>query len=129
MKIICDTNAVTALRLGNPRVVTALEEAEKVYLSVIVLGELLYGYTKGGKEQENLTFLRAFIEKPTLSLLPVDGETSRVYAQLRVDLARLGKPIPTNDLWIAAQAIERGAVLLTGDAHFAHITGLQKKMF
>jgi tRNA(fMet)-specific endonuclease VapC len=129
MKVICDTNSITALRLGNQQVLEALEQASTVYLSVIVMGELLYGFAKGSKEKENLNFLKKFINKPTVEVLPVDEETARVYSQLRVDLSRIGKPIPTNDLWIASQAIEHGAVLLSNDLHFNSITGLRRQQF
>ena len=129
MKVLCDTNAITALRLGNVTAIRILEEADAVLLSVVVLGDLLYGYKTGSKEDENRRFLDAFIAKPRVQVLLVDAETSAVYADLRQELKRIGKPIPTNDLWIAAQAIEQGAVLLTNDAHFDGLIGLRKASY
>jgi len=129
MKILCDTNSITALRLGNSMVLKSLEEAELVFLSVIVLGELLYGYKNGTKERENLIFLDTLIAKPRVKMLPITAETAKVYADLRLELKRLGQPIPTNDLWIASQAIESGTVLLSNDEHFRHILGLRRNRF
>lgn len=129
MNVLCDTNAITALRLGNKTVLSSLEEAEKVLLSVIVLGELLFGYAKGSRERENREFLQAFLEKPSVCVLPVDRDTARVYAQLRVELHKAGTPIPTNDLWIASQAIASGSALISNDRHYSCIIGLYRIAF
>ena len=129
MNILCDTNAVTGLRLGNPIVLGALEHAETVFLSVIVLGELLYGYQNGRKRDENMRFLDAFTSKSRVEVLGVGHETASVYAELRTELKRAGRPIPTNDLWIAAQSIENGAALISNDAHFEHLIGLRRISF
>jgi tRNA(fMet)-specific endonuclease VapC len=129
MNIVCDTNAVTALRVGNASVLSVLEEADTVFLSVVVLGELLYGYKNGRKTDENLRFLSVFKAKPRVRLLPIGEETAKTYSDLRLDLKRMGRPIPAVDLWLAAQTIENGAALLTNDAHFADLIGLRRVSF
>jgi tRNA(fMet)-specific endonuclease VapC len=129
MKLLCDTNAVTALRLGNDVVIEALEEADTVLLSVVVLGEMLFGYAKGTKERENLAFLKTFLANPAVKVLHLDEDSARVYARLRLVLHKSGKPIPTNDLWIAAQAMAHGAAVLSSDAHFDNIAGLYTVRF
>jgi len=129
MKILIDTNAVTALKLGNATVLQTLEEADIVLISVVVLGELYFGYANGSKEQENLTYLNLLLKKPTVQILPIGEETPRIYADLRLALKKLGQPIPTNDLWIAAQSLETGALLLSNDAHFSFLIGLRRKGF
>lgn len=129
MTVLCDTNAITALRLGNADVREMLEGASRVYLSVVVLGELYFGYAKGSRQKENLAWLQAFLAKPTTRITPIGEETARIFADLRLELARIGKPIPTNDLWIASQCVEHGAVLLTADAHFDVLPGVRKAHF
>jgi tRNA(fMet)-specific endonuclease VapC len=83
----------------------------------------------GKKVHENLRFIRAFLDKSRVEILAVGAETSDVYADLRSELKRQGRPIPTNDLWIAAQTIENAAVLLSNDVHFEHLIGLRRASF
>jgi len=125
MIVLPDTNAFTGLLLGNELVVHCLEHAEQIVVSPVVLGELQFGYRFGAKEKENLAFLEAFLAKPFVRVLCISEETASVYADIRLKLKKMGKPIPSNDLWIAAQAIEKGAVLISEDAHFSVITGLR----
>lgn len=127
MKILCDTNALSALRLGNSGVVEIFEAADEILLSVVVLGELLSGYKCGSKLKENLLFLERLQELPGVSILPVTRETAEAYSDLYQFLKKSGKPIPVNDLWIAAQAVEIGAILLTDDKHFDAIPSLRKR--
>jgi tRNA(fMet)-specific endonuclease VapC len=129
MKVLCDTNAITALRLGNSKVIESVEAADTLYLSVIVLAELYHGYAKGSRKEENLQWLKKFMGKPAVQLLHITEETSQVWAQTIVDLNRAGTPVPTNDIWIASQCIEMGAILLTGDSHFSNLIALRKIFF
>jgi len=128
-KVLCDTNAFTALRCENDTVLRSLESAETVYLSVIVLAELYYGYIKGSRQKENMEILTRFIHKPTVEILGVTRETSLIFAENQLELKRRGTPVPTNDLWIASQCMETGTVLLTSDAHFDYIPGVRKLKF
>ncbi len=129
MTVLPDTNAITALRLGNTTVLHLFETSKRIFFSVIVLGELLYGYRRGSKKRANMKFLKSFMEKPTVEVLGVGEDTARVYAELYEKLRTMGKPIPVNDLWLASQALERGTLLLTNDAHFGPIIGLQRESF
>lgn len=124
-KAIIDTNSYTRLMSGDENVADALGKIEVVYLSVIVLGEILAGFKGGNREQENKQILRSFLGKPTVEVLDVTSETSEVFAQVKNILRRSGNPIPINDLWIASQAIENGAVIITYDKHFNRIPGLR----
>ena len=120
-----DTNAYSALIKGNENIASFLDHAEVVYLSVIVAGELLTGFKGGKNEQANRLLLKDFIEKGGKTVvLPVVYETSRRFAMIKDSLKRKGTPIPVNDLWIAAQCMEKGAVLLTFDTHFRTVDGL-----
>ncbi len=120
-KISLDTNAYSALITGNEIVLDALGEANIVYLSIFVVGELYYGFTNGSKEKENREILNKFLKKSTVKIIHTTMETAEIYGRLKTNLKRKGSPVPVNDLWIASHAIETGSFLLTFDAHFKTI--------
>jgi len=124
-KILIDSDAYTFFIKGDKDVQWELENADKVYVSVIVLGELLAAFKKGSREKENLKLLSKFLAKITVETLIVSKETAEVNAETKKLLENIGKPIPSNDLWIASQAIETGSMLITFDKHFLHIPGLR----
>ena len=124
-KILLDTNCYAGYLTGDEKVLDVIGMAETVYLSVIVIGELFAGFKGGTREQNNKRFLEAFISKLKVEILEVNIETSEVYAETKNMLRRSGNPIPTNDLWIASQAIENGIVVVTYDKHFRMIPGLR----
>jgi len=123
--VLLDTNAYTAFMLGAAEVVDVVAHADKLYLNSIVLGELLGGFAAGAREPKNRAELARFLDSPRVTTLSVTTQTADSYALVYAGLRRKGQPIPTNDLWIAASALEHGAALLTRDAHFAHIDGLR----
>ena len=118
---------VNARRLagGEKAVVEVLAHAERICINSVVLGELLGGFAAGNREAKNRAELARLLDSPRVELLPVTAQTADSYALVHAGLRRKGQPIPTNNLWIAASALEHGAALLTGDAHFAHIDGLR----
>ncbi|TSC86404.1 MAG: PilT protein domain-containing protein [Microgenomates group bacterium Gr01-1014_16] len=124
-KLLLDTNAVRKLADGDEVLRRVLDDAEKVYLSVVVLGELYYGYKGGNREAKNRIWLQDFMEKLGLEILVVEENTADFYAEIKEKLRKKGKPIPSNDLWIAAQALENGTVLVTDDRHFEEVAGLR----
>jgi tRNA(fMet)-specific endonuclease VapC len=81
----------------------------------------------GSKVRENQANLDSLLSKPTVEILPVTAETSDYYGRLVAALRKAGHPIPVNDLWIAAQTLEQGAILITYDKHFHHVPGLRVK--
>jgi tRNA(fMet)-specific endonuclease VapC len=123
--ILVDTNAYTAFMLGNAAVVEVLAHAERICVNSIVLGELLGGFAAGVRESKNRAELARFLASPRVEVLPVTAQTADSYALVYAGLRRKDQPIPTNDLWIAASALEHGAALLTRDAHFSQIDGLR----
>ena len=123
--ILLDTNAYTAFMLGAAEVVDVVAHADRLYLNSIVLGELLGGFAAGTREPTNRAELARFLASPRVEVLPITADTADSYALIYAGLRRKGHPIPTNDLWIAASAMEHGAALLTRDAHFSHIDGLR----
>lgn len=123
--ILLDTNAYTAFMLGQAEVVEVVAHADRLYLNSVVLGELLGGFAAGTREQKNRAELARFLDSPRVEVLPITAQTADSYALVYCGLRRRGQPIPTNDLWIAASALEHGAALLTRDAHFAQIDSLR----
>jgi tRNA(fMet)-specific endonuclease VapC len=124
-KILLDTSAYSRLRCGSEGVLDALSRADLVYLSVFVLGELYAGFKAGSKEAANRELLERFLSRPTVRILPATRETAEVFAEIKHSLKRAGTPVPLNDIWIAAHALETGSVLATFDAHFTQIAGLR----
>ena len=123
--ILLDTNAYSAFMLGASEVVEILAQADTLYINSVVLGELLGGFAVGSREAKNRSELARFLASPRVAVLPLTAITADSYALIHASLRRKGQPIPSNDLWIAASALEHGAALLTRDAHFAHIEGLR----
>ena len=123
--ILIDTNAYTAFMLGDAAVVEVLAHADRICLNSIVLGVLLGGFAAGTREAKNRGELARFLDSPRVELVPVTAQTADSYALVYSSLRRKGQPIPTNDLWIAASALEHGAALLTREAHFRQVDGLR----
>lgn len=100
----------------------AISEADELYLSVVVLGELRAGFHKGSKLQRNEDLLAEFLAGPRVQVLPIDEETSHGYGLIHEHLRRRGTQISPNDLWIAATALQHGLRILTTDRHFLQIS-------
>jgi tRNA(fMet)-specific endonuclease VapC len=113
-----DTNAYSAIRAGHDDVLERLGQSDTVVMSAIVLGELQTGFQNGRQVEENQEMLQRFLALPQVRVADVTGETAEHYGRLMTKLRRAGTPLPTNDVWLAAQAVEMGAVILTFDKHF-----------
>ena len=125
-RILLDTNAYTAFLTGNERVLNALAEAETTFLSAIVIGELYAGFCGGNRLKENKALLARFLQKSNVRVLDVTAETGEVFGQIKNELQKAGTPIPLNDIWLAAQAMETGSVIVSFDAHFDQVSGLRR---
>ena len=123
--LLLDTNAYSKYLRGDPRILDALAGAGLVYMSVFVLGELFSGFRSGSKEKANRQILEAFIAKPVVRVLDATRETADYFGLIKSSLEKAGRPIPLNDVWIAAHALETGSVLVTYDTHFAVVPGLR----
>lgn len=124
-KVLLDTNAYRQLLEGNETVLEEVAKSDRVYMPVIVLGELFAGFFGGTKERENRENLQTFLAKPRVEIADVTKETAEIFGEIKHKLFRTGTPIPVNDIWIAACAVETGAVLVTYDEHFLKIPGLR----
>ena len=95
----------------------------------MVLGELRAGFLKGTRLRENLAELAQFLASPRVDVVAVDEETAERYAVIFDSLRRAGIPIPTNDIWIAAGAMQSASVLLTTDQHYKEVTQISAEIF
>ena len=120
MKILLDTNAYSDWR-RHGQWNQAISTAGEVLMPAVVLGELRYGFQGASKAVENETKLAQFLRHPAVRVVSVGESASRCYAHLKHFLRMQGCPIPENDIWIAALALEHAVPLLTSDAHFDHL--------
>jgi len=118
MNLALDTNRYTDFCRGVTGVQEILEQAEKLYLPVVVLGELRAGFALGRRGAENERTLRRFLMKNDVDLLFPDEQTTHHYASVYRQLRTQGTPIPTNDMWIAALVLQHNLTLYARDDHF-----------
>ena len=123
-RVLIDTNIYSELLRGSQFVADLLKKPEIIAFSVISIAELLSGFKNGGRKKENLEELDQFLYSPRVLVYDIDTETSEFYAKIYDELKRSGDPIPTNDLWIAALALQHGTRLFTLDKHFRKVHGL-----
>lgn len=124
MKICLDTCAYSRLGLQPAALIACIDEAEAVYISSIVMGELFAGFSLGKHEKENRDSLFRFLDLPEIEVVNVDPTIADRYGLLVKTLRKQRTPIPSNDIWIAATAFETGSRLVTYDSHFSRIPGL-----
>ena len=124
-----DTSAYVGFKRNAVEAVEIITKAELIVFSPIVMGELMFGFRNGTRFKENMDDLDRFLAHDAVDLLPIGKITSDRYSRIAVNLKQQGTPIPTNDIWIAAQAMEQGAELITSDQHFEKINGLVYTIF
>jgi len=129
VKILLDTNAYSAFQRRHEFVVDQVRGSEEVLLPMIVVGELLFGFWNGSRYEENTQALRYFVKDPNVRLLPITWNTADLFGRISTALRKKGRPIPTNDIWIAAHALEARANLLSSDPHFGDVDGLSRVAF
>jgi len=123
--VLIDTNVYAAFKRGWPEAMTVLDDAPRIGMSTVVIGELLGGFALGSQEERNRQELAQFLDVPGVVVLPVDMQTAEHYARVYLALRQAGRPIPTNDMWIAATAIQHGFGLSSYDRHFEFVGDLQ----
>ena len=123
--MILDTNALSAFIDGEAAVGEILREEDRVAIPVIVLGEFRYGISGSRQRPAYERWLDRHL--PAFEVLPVTEETAVVYAAVRVALKESGHPIPANDAWIAALALEHRLQVLSRDQHFDAVRGIRRR--
>lgn len=122
--MILDTNALSAAADREPAALKIVANAERLAVPVIVLGEYRFGIAQSRYRKDYEDWLRDWIA--VVKILNVDERTSHYYATIGLELKGLGKPIPTNDLWIAALSRQHSLSLLSRDRHFDMVPGLER---
>ena len=125
--MILDTNALSAFVDGDTGIGDVLRRQPRAAIPVIVLGEFRYGIADSRQRPAYEAWLASHL--PRFDILPVTAETAVVYAGLRVALKRSGRPIPANDAWIAALALQHRLPVLTRDRHFDAVPDLERRNF
>ena len=120
-RVLLDTSAYSAFMRGHESVKRAIQRADEIVLTPIVLGELRAGFRRGSRPLDNEDQLRAFRASSRVSVIEMDEETSERYAEIVTALRAAGAPIPTNDAWIAASAMQHGLRVLTTDEDFKQV--------
>ena len=121
-RYLLDTNIIIALFGAETPVIRYLQKADEVFIPSIAAGELYYGAYRSHRKEENLTHIADFAAHNVI--LDCDADTARSYGELKDHLRQQGRPIPENDLWIAALALQHKLILVSRDTHFADIAKL-----
>lgn len=122
--MVLDTSAYSRMRVGHADTLDLVADASTVLLPTVVIGELESGFLRGARHPEHMRALDEFLAQPYVCIVDVTRSVARHYATVHDQLRSAGTPIPTNDIWITAVALEHNARLLTFDKHFAHVRGL-----
>jgi tRNA(fMet)-specific endonuclease VapC len=123
-RVAIDTSTYVQLRRGHPGLAERLALANEILVPTIVIGVLVGGFRNGSRPAENEAVLERFLAEPTVSVVAVTEAVAQRYGGIYAALRRAGRPIPTNDMWIAACAQAAGAHLVSFDSDFASITDL-----
>jgi tRNA(fMet)-specific endonuclease VapC len=118
MKIVLDTNRYRDFCEGNSETLDVMQRARRVYLPFIVLAELRAGFLCGTLARRNEKSLTVFLNSPRVRVLMADEETTHHFARIFAQLRLQGTPIPVNDIWIAALAVQHDLLLFSRDQHF-----------
>lgn len=120
-RVLLDTSAYSSAERGNEPLAEVVRRASEVILTPVVLGELRAGFLSGERRSENEKKLALFLEIPRVTVVSMGEETSHCYAVIKTALKKAGTPIPINDVWIAASAMQYGLTVVTTDKDFERI--------
>ena len=123
--MILDTDALSAAADGDLSLQDVIAGAGRIAVPVIVIGEYRFGIAQSRQHKAYEEWLREWINAVTV--LDVDRETTHEYAKIGLELKKMGKPIPANDLWIAALCRQHSLALLSRDRHFDFVPGIQRR--
>ena len=125
--MILDTNALSAFADGEPGVGELLRQQPRAAIPVVALGEFRYGIAQSKYRARYESWLTEQLRR--FEVLAITADTTLSYARLRTQLRRAGRPIPANDAWIAALALQHGLPVLSRDEHFDAVTGVERKIW
>ena len=120
---LLDTNIIVDLFQGNEKTRHQIEEVKETIISVITLGELYYGAENSQRKEKHLKELIKF--NKICKVIEIDNQIAKRYGMIKKELKKIGKPIPENDIWIAATTIEHKLTIITKDRHFSLIDGIK----
>lgn len=120
-RVVLDTCAYSAMGKGHRGIMEQVRNSEQIIISPIVLGEVKLGYLGGHRRNENERNLVQFLSNRRVTVPKVDEETAGYFAEILHGLRRAGRPIPINDVWICASAMQHGARVVTTDKHFLQV--------
>ena len=124
MRLLLDSNAYSHLKRGHRPIAEIVRGSAAILVPLVVIGELLYGFRNGSRFERNVRELHAFLDNVRVSVPPMSLTTADRYSRIAAALRAKGRPIPSNDIWIAAHAMETGADLVSYDRHFGEVDGL-----
>jgi len=124
-RYLLDTNILIAALSSDAEVLNRIDDADECFVSTIVLGEMLYGALSSTNVDANLERLRGFIDRS--DFLSCDDQTAEHYGEIKTTLRQQGTPIPDNDIWIAASAIQHSLTLVTRDVHSDEVSDLHRE--
>jgi tRNA(fMet)-specific endonuclease VapC len=126
IRITLDTNRYSDLQRGAPGVVEALSIVDAIVVTFVVVAELRAGFILGRRGAENERLLQAFLALPDVTIAFPDVQTTHSYAKLHRQLRQQGTPIPDNDLWLAALAVQHDLIVYSRDTHFDYLPQLKR---
>lgn len=124
MRIAVDSNRYSDFCAGDERAVEVIQSASVIFMPLIVVAELRAGFAHGTRREKNERVLSTFLSQDGVEVLLPNEQTTHFYANIYASLRKKGKPIPTNDIWIAALVIQHSLVLFHRDSDFNNIAGL-----
>ena len=126
MRILLDTNRYRDLCEGNPDALETIQVADTINLPFVVLAELRSGFLCGSRARQNEQYLVRFLNSERTEVLYADENTTHHFAQVFAQLRKQGTPIPVNDIWVAALAIQHDLLLYSRDQHFDHLAQIAR---
>ena len=125
--MILDTNALSAWAEGHAAIAAPLRSANRLVIPSIVLGEYYFGIRQSRHRNRYQDWLTRYL--PMTEIAAVTSATADAYAHIRLELKRLGNPIPSNDVWVAALARQHSLAILSNDSHFDAVEGVNRIAF
>src|SRR5882757_202208 len=124
MTVALDTSAYSAFNRGDSRLKKWFHVDNEILISLVVVGELRAGFAAGNRKEINEQLLQKFLDAPNVRTVTITNNTTNLFAEIYLRLRKAGKPIGTNDMWIAAMSLEHGVSLLTTDNDFSNVPDL-----